>query len=89
MTSTCRAVEAWAERMTRLRRQHRLYLTVWEVGDPEGDLLAARHEADIAYAARCLGVPWGDMLEVVERTCDYPISSSPPCPLQRPGRSPA
>lgn len=67
MTSTCRPVETWAERMARLRRQHRLYLTAWEVGDPDGGARAARHEADIAYAARCLGVSWGEMLAVVER----------------------
>jgi hypothetical protein len=67
MDSTYQPVETWAERMARLRRQHRLYLTVWEVGDPEGDRLAARHEADIGYAARCLGVSWRDMVAEAER----------------------
>ena len=67
MVSTYRPVETWAGRSSRLRRPHRLYLTVWGEGDPDADAWAARREADIAHAACCLEVSWGDMLAVIER----------------------
>lgn len=60
-------IETWKERVARMTRNHRDYLTVWEAGDPQSDRLAAAHERDIAFAARCLEISFTEMVARLDR----------------------